>query len=198
MRRGRESRGGRDGSEDKECRVLGYEHQPERSWCEGSGLLSRGHGAVGICCTGWKVADTKRRRQAGGDGRREREKGKGGRKDWDDDRTKAQRSSLCQPGEVRLCPRPPHPPQSPSMPCLFQEQAPAPPRLLLGRSEASRQLVPHAAGYRARRQPLPLAPVAAKKKKKTRLVTAPLCGNNRALPARERKSRDNDLPSPTS
>lgn len=51
--------------------------------------------------------------------RREREReGKGGRKDWDDDRTKAQRSSLCQPGDVRLCPRPPHPPQSPSMPRL--------------------------------------------------------------------------------
>ena len=35
----------------------------------------------------------------GGDGGRERGKGKGGRKDWDDDRTEAQRSSLCQPGK---------------------------------------------------------------------------------------------------
>lgn len=42
MRGVRESRGGRDTSEDKECRVLGCEHQPERSRCEGSGLLSRG------------------------------------------------------------------------------------------------------------------------------------------------------------
>lgn len=58
------------------------------------------------------------RKARGGDCGREREKGKGGRKDWDDDRTKAQRSSLCQPGEVRLCPRPPHPAQSPSMPRL--------------------------------------------------------------------------------
>ena len=36
------------------------------------------------------------------------------------------------------------------------------------------------------------------KKKKIRLVTASLCGNNRAPPARERKSWDNDLPTPTS
>ena len=31
MKRGRESRGGRDEAEDKECRVLGCEHQTERS-----------------------------------------------------------------------------------------------------------------------------------------------------------------------
>ena len=37
-----------------------------------------------------------------------------------------------------------------------------------------------------------------KKKKTTRLVTASLCGNNRAPPARERKPWDNDLPTPTS
>lgn len=38
MRGGRESRGGRDAAEDKECRVLGCEHQPERSW---GGLRAR-------------------------------------------------------------------------------------------------------------------------------------------------------------
>ena len=99
--------------------------------------------------------------------RREREReGKGGRKDWDDDRTKAQRSSLCQPGDVQLCPRPPHPPQSPSMPRLcFRYKLRAPSSAATGALRGSRQLVPHVAGYRARRQPLPPAPVAAEKKK---------------------------------
>ena len=49
--------------------------------------------------------------------------------------------------------------------CVSGTSSGPPPLLLLGRSEASHQLVPHVAGYRARRQPLPPAPVAAEKKK---------------------------------
>lgn len=92
---------------------------------------------------------------------------------------------------------PTHPKAHQCLVCVSGTSSGPPPLLLLGHSEASRQLVPHVAGYRARRQPLPPAPVAAEKKK-TRPVIAPLCGNNRAPTARERKSQDNDLPSPTS
>ena len=68
-------------------------------------------------CTGWKGANNRSGREAGEDGRREREREEGGReKGLKDNGTEAQRSryaahgprsSLCQPSAIRLCPRPP-------------------------------------------------------------------------------------------
>lgn len=82
---------------------------------------------------------------------------------------------------------------------VTQVQAPAPPPPPLGSSGPHIIWYPTQAGPRAGRQPLPLAPEATN----NQLITAPLCGNNggpkrSALPARERKSQDDDLPSPIS
>lgn len=167
----------------------------QRSWCEGSGLLEPGHGGsrhLLYRLEGCRYQEKKASRGRWQERKREGE-GEGG-KDWDDDRTKAQRSSLCQflceTGSVLGLPHPIKAHQClvcfknklrPLLGCYWGAQRPASAGTPRG-------------GYRARRQPLPLAPVAAKKK--TRLVTAPLCGNNRALPARERKSRTMISPFP--
>lgn len=169
----------------------------QRGAGEGSGLEPGTDGrcrAVGICCTAWKLADTRSGRGVGGDSRRERKKGReGGRTGMmtGPKPREAACASLVTSGSVLGLPTRPKAHQC--LVCVSGTSSGPPPLLLLGRSEASRQLVPHMAGYMARRQPLPPAPVAAEKKKKT-----PLCGNNRAPTARERKSQNNDLPSPTS
>lgn len=94
------------------------------SWGEGLGEGSSRH-----LCTGWKGASNRSGREVGEDGRREGEREEGGReKELKDDGTEAQRSryaahgprsSLCQPSAVRLCPRPPptHPTAHQSLVC---------------------------------------------------------------------------------
>lgn len=158
---------------DPRTRVQGARlwRQPERSWCEGSGALeprTRGSRHLLYRLEGCRYQEKKASR--GRWQERKREKGREAGRTGIADRTKA--DSLCQPGEVRLCPRPPHPPQSPSMPCLFQEQAPAPPRLAAGAQRPRVAGTPRG-GIQGEETASPTGTSRCKKKKKNPTESCP-------------------------